>query len=387
MNRITSRVVLAVFIGCGSGLTATEGATNLELSVVGVASHYTQQETVYEAFEDTVKDFAKHETVYELDRLAVDRQKSFLNSYLTKNKNERFAMRLVGVAGMCATVGYFAYSKFGPKMSAPDVIPVSATTIAEIAEDVKTLKGFAVQQALKDTLPKVVEAPVVQPVVSDSYIQTIKDYGNWVGSSVYGGAKFMLHFMSHQGLVVAIGAVGSSLAFREFPTSVMLWNKFISAPMDAIFHPIDSVWFTSKHSNVEQTFDEVYQSVEVLPLFAKNEFDRPYYVKSTIETLNLLTRRLASLVAFMEVQSERVKVQNRACSKKLSSIAEHVFSSVQKFNRETVVLLADVESFEKLPALVQTLQNVLQEERRKFHMWERALLYDIVPADEDDEQY
>ncbi len=330
-------------------------------------------------------DAAEKSSMYVLERSVVDTQKTFLNNYLIKNESHRFVMRVAGIAGACVAVGGFAYMKFRPAPLSLKVVPVTADTVTELAADVKALRAFALQQALKDAYDRVPVIPTVQSEAPDTYVQTIKDYGKWAGSSVYNGAKHVLQFMSGQGLQVFVGAIGSSLAFREFPTSIMLWNKFVSAPLDSVFHPIDSVWFTSRYTNVEQTFEELYQSVEVLPLFAKNETDRPYYVKSTIETCNLLTRRLASLVAFMEIQSERVKIQNRACSKKLSIIADHVFTSIQKFNLEAEVLLSDVESFEKLPALVQNLQNILQEERRKYHMWERAMLYDIVPADDEDD--
>lgn len=315
--------------------------------------------------------------IVEIDRETIEVEKKRIYEYLARNQTHRTLVKASVVTAGAVVAGHVAYHAF--LKPAPVSTSVPNATLNDLVQKVDASRiEIAAVDAKFERLPLLPLPPV--PVITSEVEATptalgkVASAGKEILLAGWHGVKFFGTVMIQGGPPLVL----SGLVLRELPTVADLWNRFITTPIGKVCHPIESKWFLKNWVHYKDMFKHLEYRVSGLPL-AVDGFERDHFVSQTVTDVNVLTGQLARVVAFLEIQAERISKRNRVCGAHLTEKSIYAFKLIQIFNKDISVLLADRNRHAEVPACVATFRRKLKDEFDSFHLYERAALHDIVP--------
>lgn len=340
--------------------------------------------------------------VWEINRATVEAQKIVIKNYLRENSKMRVFVRGAIVAAAAAALGYYFYK---PSVT-PDIaksssavqavaekpvisesidasVSISKETVKGLQKNMQVLAEHQIEQSKKlDQLLAVADGAVaVKAAKEDStgVVGKVKDGVVGVASGSYHLAKEIgLFFLTNLPSTIAACFV-NMLILKDFPTLLEAGNTLLVRPIKKVLHPVSSKWFLVTQVNLDRVFKNLTRTAAELPL-ASNDFERGHYVTSVATDTNLMTRQLARVIAFCEIQTDNVMVNNKTCGKHLKEATAFIFKLTQQFSKDMARLLASQESHAEVPAVIDEFHRKIHDELRSYEIYEQAAYYDIIPS-------
>lgn len=325
------------------------------------------------------KEVVMPKKVWNINRATVDLYKGRIKKQLARNKIERVAVLCAATAVIAAlgwyTVGGFSNpspAKFIPAdQLTKEVSALKDQIIRQRNENHKLYKfSMRLMEFLEDKYPGIIEEQ--QKEINNLKFQQAASTPRRVVWSVWDFFKSAVKTTANNFAVILLmgglpGPINKMFGF---------WGRKLEELGARIYHDNDFYWFVSTQTRAIPYFEDLERSAALLPL-ANDQEERDHQKQTVLWSSCVLTKQLARIVAFMEFQSDRLKILHTGCGIQMQASARYVYRHVGLFAEELQRMLDDSARHAEIPAYVATFREQLRSEQDSFCTNERAALFDI----------
>jgi hypothetical protein len=154
------------------------------------------------------------------------------------------------------------------------------------------------------------------------------------------------------------------------------WGRRLEELGARIYHDNDFYWFVSTQTQAVPYFNDLERAAALLPL-ANDQEEREHQQAAILWSSTVLTKQLARIVSFMELQAQTLKILHTGCSIQMQASAKYMYRHVGQFAKQLQGMLDDPTKHAEIPAYVSTFREQLRSEQDSFCTNERAALFNI----------
>ena len=154
------------------------------------------------------------------------------------------------------------------------------------------------------------------------------------------------------------------------------WGRRLEELGARIYHDNDFYWFVSTQTQAVPYFNDLERAAALLPL-ANDKEEREHQRTAILWSSTVLTKQLARIVSFMELQAQKLKILHTGCSIQMQASAKYMYRHVGQFAKQLQSMLDDPTKHAEIPSYVSAFREQLRSEQDSFCTNERAALFNI----------